>query len=283
MRSGRIITAGIIGAGLAGAAVLVRAARGVQAPAAGDVRGFLALPLDERERRPVVAILGASIVHGRAGVDFVRMLRESFPHRAFVNAGVNGRVAWELVQAMDDVIACEPSSAIILVGTNDIQATLAPDGGDAVRTAKYLPEAPSLDFYGECLTLIIDRLHAAGSRVAVCSLPPLGQDLADVANARTHEFNRVIAVICESREVTYLPVNERLSALLDDADEADGPPFTGSWGPGFASLVGHFVGGRSFDEIAAGRGFMLSPDGVHLNTRAARVVADLAGEFLAAG
>ncbi len=283
MRPGRIITAGIIGAGLAGAAVLVRAARGVQAPAAGDVRGFLSLPLDERERRPVVAILGASIVHGRAGVDFVRMLREGFPHRAFVNAGVNGRMAWELLQAMDNVIACEPSSAIILVGTNDIQATLAPDGGDAVRTAKYLPEAPSLDFYGECLTIIIDRLHAAGSRVAVCSLPPLGQDLADVANARTHEFNRVIAVICESREVTYLPVNERLSALLDDADEADGPPFTGSWRPGFASLVGHFVGGRSFDEIAAGRGFMLSPDGVHLNTRAARVVADLAAEFLAAG
>lgn len=260
----------------------MRAVRGVQAPAAGDIASFLGLPLDERERRPVVAVLGASIVRGRASVDFVRILREDFPDLAFVNGGVNSRVVWELLRSMDDVMACKPSAAVILIGTNDVEATLAPDGGKGVMRAKQLPQVPSLDFYGECLTAIVDRLHEGGARVAVCSLPPLGQTLADQANERTREFNRVIEVVCESREATYLPVNERMSDMLRDHAVDAEQPFTGSWRPGIESLVRHFVGRQSFDDISDLSGRMLSPDGVHLNSVGAHVVADLAAEFLSA-
>jgi lysophospholipase L1-like esterase len=281
MRTTRLIGAGVIGTALIATGALVRAVSGVQARAAGDVEGFLALPPEERSRRPVVACIGASIVRGRAGVDFVRMLREEFPEMAFANGGVNGHVAWEALQAMDDVIACAPNAAIVLIGTNDIQATLAPDDGEAVRRSKNLPQLPSPDFFGECLTAIIDRLQAGGTRVAVCSLPPLGQDLADLANVRTREFNRVIEVVCESRDATYLPVNERLSDILRDHALDDGPAFTGSWRPGLQSLVQHFVGRRSFDAISEQHRMLLSPDGVHLNTEGASVVANLAGEFLA--
>ena len=282
MRTGRIISAAVIGAGLIGATALARAVRGVQAPAAGDIAGFLELPIDERERRPVVAVLGASIVRGRASVDFVRILREDFPDLAFVNGGVNSRVAWELLKSIDDVMACAPSAAVILIGTNDVEATLAPDGGKSVMRSKQLPQVPSLDFYGECLTAIVDRLHEGGARVAVCSLPPLGQTLADQANERTREFNRVIEVVCESREATYLPVNERMSDMLRDHAVDAEQPFTGSWRPGIESLVRHFVGRQSFDDISDLSGRMLSPDGVHLNSVGAHVVADLAAEFLSA-
>jgi len=281
MRTTRLIGAGVIGAALIATGALVRAVSGVQARAAGDVEGFLALPPEERSRRPVVACIGASIVRGRAGVDFVRLLREEFPEMAFANGGVNGHVAWETLQGLDDVLACAPEHAIILVGTNDVQATLSGRAADAVRRSKHLPQAPSVDFYGECLTEIIDRLHADGVSVAVCSLPPVGQDLTDEVNTRTLEFNRVIEVICESRDATYLPVNERMSEILEAVGATHGPAF-GGWGrPAIESFIWHFVLGRSFDDIAARHGMVLSPDGVHLNTEGADVVADLAGEFLA--
>jgi lysophospholipase L1-like esterase len=45
--------------------------------------------------------------------------------------------------------------------------------------------------------------------------------------------------------------------------------------------VRHFVGRRSFDDISEQHRMLLSPDGVHLNTEGASVVANLAGEFLA--
>ncbi|MDA3005912.1 MAG: hypothetical protein O3B97_04565 [Actinomycetota bacterium] len=43
----------------------------------------------------------------------------------------------------------------------------------------------------------------------------------------------------------------------------------------------HYMLGRSYDNIAQSAGFLLSPDGVHLDTAGARIVANLAGEFLA--
>ena len=281
MRTTRLIGAGLIGTALIATGALVRAVSGVQTRAAGDVEGFLALPPEERSRRPVVACIGASIVRGRAGVDFVRMLREEFPELAFANGGVNGHVAWETLQGLDDVLACAPEHAIILVGTNDVQATLSGRAADGVRRSKHLPRAPSADFYGECLTEMIDTLHADGVSVAVCSLPPVGQDLTDDVNTRTDEFNRVIEVICESRDATYLPVNERMCEILEAHGATHGPAF-GGWGrPALESFIWHFVLGRSFDDIAARHGMVLSPDGVHLNTEGAGVVADLAGDFLA--
>ena len=131
MRMGKVVGLGVIAAGGAGAAVLAKTVRDVQGAAAGDVDSFLALPAEERARRPVVAVLGASIVRGRASVDFVRMLRRQHLDLAFVNGGVNGRVAWELLRDMPRVMACDPAYAVILIGTNDVQATLSPEWRDA--------------------------------------------------------------------------------------------------------------------------------------------------------
>lgn len=270
----------MLGAGIVGAAVLVRAVRGVQAPATGDVASFLALPEGERTARPVVACLGASIVRGRASVDFVRMLREDHLDMAFVNGGVNGRVAWELLRDMDEVMACDPAYAIILVGTNDVQASLSDKDRAAARHSKGLPRDPSPEWFGECLGEIIDRLHGTGTHVAVCSLPPLGQDLDSPVNDAVREFNAVIRDVAPAHDATYLPVHEAMAGVIVGAGAEAGPAYTGSWRPGLESLVGHFALGRSYDDIAERAGFMLSPDGVHLDTAGARIVANLASGFL---
>lgn len=280
MRASRIITAAVLGVGTAVTAVGLRALRGVQAPAAGDVASFMALPPEERERRPVVAVTGASIVRGRAGVDWVRMLREQFPDMAFVNDGVNGRLAWEVLGTSHEVLACGPERVVILVGTNDVEATLAPDGGVRVEKAKLLPRQPSLDFYGACLADLIERFSSAGAAVAVCSLPPLGQRLDDDANQRVAEANRVAATVCEARGATYLPVGEALRAAIERECVDDGPAFSGSWRPGVQSLVWHFVGGVGYDAIAERHGFLLSPDGVHPNTAGARIIADVVADWI---
>ena len=276
MRAKGLVGAGALAIGATAGAAAYVVAR-VQGRARGDIEDYLAgRPSDGA---PVVC-LGASIVRGRASVDFVQMLRERIPHRTFVNAGVNGNVAWEVLQRVDDVIACGPREVVILVGTNDVQATLNPAAGDSARRSKGLPETPTVRWYEECLTQVVGQLHGAGADVALCSLPPLGQDLEDAANARVREFNAAIARVAEAQGATYLPVYERLAALLASQDSDAGPAWTGSWEPGVRSLAEHFLLGRSFDEIAARAGFVLSPDGVHLDTTGAGIVADLAAEFL---
>ena len=281
MRIARSLALGATAVGLVGAAVLAKTVRDVQGSAAGDVDSFLALPEDERTSRPVVAVLGASIVRGRASVDFVRMLRRQHLDLAFVNGGVNGRVAWEMLHDLPRVLECDPAYAVILVGTNDVQATLSEQAREMTRRGKGLPQDPSPAWFGECLAAAVEALRDAGTQVAVCSLPPLGQDLDSPANDAVREFNAVIRDVADEAGVTYLPVHERMAEVIVATGRERGPAYTGSWRPGLESLVEHFTLGRSYDDIARRAGYLLSPDGVHLDTAGARIVANLASRFLA--
>lgn len=269
------MAAASVAAGAGG--VLAYTVARVQSRAAGDVSGYLAgSPVRER---PVV-VAGASIVRGRASVDFVQILRERFPSRDFVNAGVNGNVAWELLQRIDQVIACRAAQVVILIGTNDVQASLTADATRQARESKHLPEDPSLDWYATCMTEIVTRLQGAGARVAVCSLPPIGQDLAAPVNVIVREANAALGGVCDATGATYLPVYEHLVDLLASQGATRGPAWTGSWAPGAASLVEHFVLGRSYDAIALARGWILSPDGVHMDSTGAGIIADVVADWL---
>lgn len=252
----------------------------VQRRAAGDVQDYLAGP---PSLRPPVVCLGASIVRGRASVDFVQMLRERLPERTFVNAGVNGNTVWEVLQRVDEVLACEPSDVMILVGTNDILATLAPDGGEKLRDGKHLPTVPSVHDYRTNLDAAVARLQVAGCRVALASLPPLGQDLEALANHRVREFNEAVVEVALRRGATYLPVYEPIAHELMSSGAADGPEWTGTWGPGVESLTRHFLLGQSYDEIAQMRGRVFSPDDVHLDSRGASIIADAVEAFVREG
>lgn len=268
----------VIGAGAAAAGGLIAyTVAQVQGRARGDVEEYLSGPASDA---PPVVVAGASIVRGRASVDFVQMLRARFPRRTFVNAGVNGNVAWELLQRLDPILACRPSQIVILIGTNDVQATLTPQATREARKSKDLPEDPSLGWYAACMTEIIQRSQRAGAEVALCSLPPIGQDLGAPVNAVVREANALLQRVCLKTGATYLPVYEVLTELLVSQHATDGPPWTGAWSPGVRSLVEHFVLKRSYDAIALAQGWVLSPDGVHMDSTGAGLIAEVIADWL---
>ena len=276
MRARRLGAAAVAAAAGVGGVLAYTVAR-VQGRATGDVSDYLAST--PPRKRPIV-IAGASIVRGRASVDFVHILRERFPSQTFVNAGVNGNLAWELLQRIDQIIACRPSHVIILIGTNDVQATLSPDATRTTRESKHLPEDPALGWYAACMTEIVTRVQGAGASVALCSLPPIGQDLAAPVNVIVREANAALQRVCDATGAAYLPVSEHLADLLASQGATTGPAWTGSWAPGLASLVEHFVLGRSYDAIALTRGWILSPDGVHMDSTGAGIIADVVADWL---
>jgi acyl-CoA thioesterase I len=250
----------------------------VQSRATGDIKDFLTLAAP---RETPIVIAGASIVRGRASVDFVALLRTRLPARTFVNAGVNGNVAWELLERLDDVIACRPSTVVILIGTNDVQASLSARAARQVMKSKHMTELPSMEFFERCMEDIVTRLQESGASVGLCSLPPIGEDLEAVVNVRLCQANDALRRVSERTGAGYLAVHERLVALLETKAAGPGPAWTGSWWPGVRSLVAHFVLGRSYDDVAQGQGWLLSPDGVHMDSRGATTIADVIEGWLA--
>ena len=257
-------------------------ARARQARAAGRAAPGAAPPeAAPSARRRLAVCAGDSITHGVVSVNYVEMLEKRLPEWEFSNAGVNSELAYNLVSRLDGIIALEPDVVTVLIGTNDVNATFGLRSVLGYYALHRLPERPNILFYRENLTLIARRLRSeTRARVAFLSIPPLGEDDRHYAFLRTEEYARVVAEVAAAEGVAYLPLRERLVSYLESVPKGSPIPFAHFSRAQNSSVRSHILLGKSFDEISASNGFHLLVDGIHLNTHAASVIADLVEGFI---
>ncbi len=231
----------------------------------------------------VVACVGASITHGRIGASFVDVLSERLGRDGFqfVNAGVNGDLAFNTLQRLNHVIACDPDVAIVLVGSNDVMAGLGMRRALGYRVFKRLPVHPTLPWYRDSLRALATRLtRETRARVVLCSLPTLGERVDAQVNQRLAAYNAVIGDIAAETDAAYLPLHEHLDAWLARVGHANGPAFASATRLMLSALVRHYRLGHAWDEIASAHGYELFVDGMHVSDRGAHLIADQMERFL---
>jgi lysophospholipase L1-like esterase len=242
---------------------------------------------ERRTREPApprsVVCVGDSLVRGQISVDFVQILRERLGGEGFhfFNAGVNGDLAYNILTRLDVVIARQPDFVIILVGTNDVNATLTSRMERGYRLWKRLPETPSLESYQANMLQIVRLLkERTSARIAVTSPPILGEDLASPANDRIRKYSALLLGLAIQEGITYLPVHERHEGYLYKIGHVAGRPHDANSVLMWTSLFRHYVLGRGFETIATENGFVLTTEGLHLNGAGAAMVADVVETFL---
>jgi acyl-CoA thioesterase I len=231
--------------------------------------------------RTLVVCAGDSITHGMVSANYVEMLERRFAAKGceFVNAGINGNLAYNLLQRLDDVIACRPDVVTILIGTNDVNATFSQEWEDTYRKEQKLPEKPTLARYRQNVERIIDRLQSeTDAQIALLDLPMLGEDLASDMNQRLADYNAVLHAVALEKGVACLPLHDRLRALLPQNHTP--PIYEGKKGPVVRVWIKHFIQSKSWDAVSADYGLELLTDHIHLNDKAAAVIAALIGDFL---
>jgi len=231
--------------------------------------------------RTLVVCAGDSITRGVVSANYVEMLERRFAADGceFVNAGVNGQLAYNLLHRLDDVIACRPDVVTVLIGTNDVNATFNQGWEDSYRKEQRLPQKPTLAWYRLNVERIIDRLQAeTDAQIVILDLPMLGEDLASDMNRRVTDYNAVLRAIATEKQVPHLPLHEKLSALLPQNHTP--PPYEGKKGPVIRSWIKHLMQRKSWDAVSADYGLELLTDHIHLNDKAAAVIAALIGDFL---
>ena len=70
----------------------------------------------------LVVCLGDSNTQGQFSANYVKRLQDRWPGTRFINAGVNGQLAYNITQRLDEVVAQQPDVVTLLVGTNDVNA-----------------------------------------------------------------------------------------------------------------------------------------------------------------
>ncbi len=263
----------------AGAAIIYHVVyTGAQRLPDNNPRSFLARGAQARQGA-VVVCAGDSITHGRVSINYVDILSQRLSSRGFtfVNAGINSELAYNLELRMDEIIRCDPDVVTILIGSNDANATLSHSALRRYIQNMRLPRTPDREWFRANLTAICARLKSeTHARIALLSLPPMGEEPGSDAYRRAAEYSRIIREIAAAQRVDYLPLNEVMTHGIEARGKIPEILFRGD--PElvmYRALARHYLLRESFDDISESNGFLYLTDLLHLNTRGASAVADL--------
>jgi acyl-CoA thioesterase I len=252
-----------------------------QPPAgAPDIAAFLRTGRRPQTKRLVVCA-GDSITRGQSSANWVDILQRRFAADGyqFVNAGIDGDPAWNVLQRVDDVVRCQPDAVTLQAGTNDVAATSGTWQEKMYWRLQHMPQAPALGWYTECADEILTRLQSQTSaRIAVLDIPMIGEDLTSDINRRVDSYNQALRRVAAAHAAEYLPLHDRLASLLPSPHTP--PPYRGRFGPMIRASLSHNILHRSWDRISASNGLIVLIDHVHLNDRAAVLTADLVADFI---
>jgi acyl-CoA thioesterase I len=232
----------------------------------------------------VLVCVGDSITHGRVSSNYVDMLSADLGEKGFyvVNAGINGELAYNVLMRFDSIIACDPDYVTVFIGTNDAHGALTAEQGEKIVKEMKLPQMPTDQWYRENLNQIVRKLkESTHAKIALLSIPPIGENPADTAFAQSERYNAIIRDVAEKEQVSYLGLFEAMAAYLRDHPHAAPPYAQGDFERAmYTGFARHFLLGASFTDVSRKNGFLLETDYLHLNETGARMVADLIEGFV---
>lgn len=236
-----------------------------------------------------VACVGSSTTASKGTFRWIAEL-ESRPQNSrfrFVNLGVGGDLSFNIIRRLRRVIGTQPDRVIIMIGTNDILASVFPNFRRIIRVWKGLPAEPTVQRFTDNLALITRRLRQdTPARIALSSLAPVGEDphSQDPVQSRLNDlfiaYNDAIREVSSREGTDYIEFYEGFRAELELAKTAK--PFNRFSFPSFYRdyLVREMILGHSFDEISRINGWEFHIDGIHFNTRGGRILTDAVQRFL---
>ena len=171
---------------------------------------------DTKDDRKIVVCRGDSLTHGRIGYNWVSKLEDEDKTRIFINAGINGDLAWNLYQRIEDVIKCNPDIITILIGTNDAMGSQSKKLGDDYIKMKKLPQHPSIDWYQENYDLIISKLiKDTNAKIYLITLPWIGEKEDEQIIDIVKNHNIVIEYLAKKHKLDSIPFFNKINSMIN--------------------------------------------------------------------
>ena len=231
----------------------------------------------------IVACIGDSLTHGNVGQSWVDYLRLEFKDTIFLNEGINANTSWQVLQRLEPILECKPDVIILMIGTNDALGSFDVNSGLRYKRNNKLPEVPTFDKYKEYLPKIIERLSVS-SKVAICTLPPIGENKESKVNQHVNQFNDFIKIVAKQKNIHLLQVSDSLWSDIDSRTY----PLEIDYNPKsipllrriFGGIFHHYLFKKSWNDIAESKGQWILFDQIHLNERGANIVFNLVKSFI---
>jgi lysophospholipase L1-like esterase len=265
----------------ASAAAFFYVSKIISAPPKGRALDYLSRNV--KSDKKIIACIGDSLTHGNIGQSWVDYLRQEFPNDIFLNEGINGNTAWQVIQRLDPILQCQPDLIILMIGTNDALGSFDINSGLRYKKNNELPEVPTLEKYKEHLNELIEKIGFS-SKFAICTLPPIGENLNSEVNKHVSLFNDYIILTANQKNLSLLPV---FDALWTDIQSRT-YPLKLEYNPKaslimrriFGGIFHHYLFKKSWDDISRARGQWILFDQIHLNERGAEIIYKLVKDYI---
>ncbi|NHJ04633.1 MAG: SGNH/GDSL hydrolase family protein [Candidatus Heimdallarchaeota archaeon] len=244
-------------------------------------RKFLQKRKNLQSHKKRIVFLGDSLTQGNMSVNFIKMVKKKLgiQNFSYINAGANSELTFHVLQRIEEIIKCQPDYIIILIGTNDANRELRSRNMKFPIKYTKLPQSPTFEWFSENLEEIITLLlEETNAIIGLCSLPPLGEDLNHQANIQCQKYSDEIKRKTKEFNINYLPVFEKSIEFLEKN------PSRAKYSFEHRLIEYAFIKHRIFryklDKISEQYGFSITTDHVHLNSKGAKIVANLIIEFI---
>lgn len=231
--------------------------------------------------KKVVVCAGDSNTQGNMGENWLVRVEKQFPQYAFLNAGINADLTHTLLARFDDVIAANPDFVTLLIGTNDINATMSPQKEKRYRQMKKVAKTPTYKDFRENIIAMIEALkEKTTAKIAIMSLPLMGEDVQHSVNLKADKYSEGIKAIADLYQIDYLPLREKQKAYLQKQPNKPKYQYEDTDKLIYYAVVLRYILFQSFDKISKLFGFQLLTDNLHQNGTSAQMIADLVSAFI---
>lgn len=228
--------------------------------------------------KKVLVCFGDSNTHGYVSYNWVNDLSVQLPDYQVFNAGINSDLTYTLFRRIDDVIVCNPDYITILIGTNDVNSTMHKKIEKRYQQLGRIGKDISPNFEGfkkNYIEIIQQLKQKTKAKIAIMSLPVMGEDLTHEANLRADKYSDFIKQLADDEQVSYLGVREKQKEFLLKNPKPLKYSFEETYKLLNLSVISHYLLGKTWDEITTKHGFQLSPDNLHQNSIGGGMIRDL--------
>ncbi|EOQ98336.1 GDSL-like protein [Leptospira wolbachii serovar Codice str. CDC] len=237
-------------------------------------------------KSPKIVFLGDSITHGRVSYDYVAAIAKhpNLVNYQVINEGINSRLTVQILEQLDPLKELKPDIVFLLIGTNDLKATLSPDEYNRYANLWKLKEPVTEESFVTNLTKVIQTIKKdTKAKLIVFSPPVLGEDPESIPFQRSKRFAELTKEVVTKEKAIYKPLHETLSKGLETSNIKIRKPYIQStWGM-YWTILKYYSTTATWDDLGESNGYYYLTDAIHLNERGGKILELMALEEILPG
>lgn len=197
----------------------------------------------------------------------------------FINAGINGETTNDVLNRINEILACDPNIATLLIGNNNLMGSFERNERNYKKSKQV---EWSINGFENEYRMIVKKLIENNITLAVSSLMSYGEEIGSDEFERTREYSKIIKKIADEFSLYYIPLFEEIEKyLIEKGGNSNLPKIENDSLIMLQNfMVKKILLKQSWDKISTDSRFKVTLDHIHFNNYSANLMESMVSEFI---